>query len=316
MRALSVLLLVIGLNSAVLAQTPPTRQGSAAREAAVQDAGQSPAAQTPANPAAPGQAFPMEVDARDVRAQFEDLLRRYPPDLGRILKMDPTMLANQQYLAQYPAVQQFLAAHPEIIRNPSFYLQFVQLSYDYTRPTDPRSRALEIWNDTIEAIGVFFILVLISSMIAWLVKTVLNHRRWLRTSKVQTEVHNKLLDRFAGTNELLTYVQTPAGRRFLEATPIPVEAAGDRSVGAPLNRILWSVQAGIVLVIGGFGFQFVSGRVIDEVAQGLWTIGVLATTFGLGFIAAGAFSFIMSRRLGLLEPPPVRSTERGDSPAV
>lgn len=282
----------------------------------MQDAArQAPAGQAPANPAAPG-AFPVEVDARDVRAQFEDLLRRYPPDLGRILKMDPTMLANQQYLAQYPAVQQFLAAHPEISRNPSFYLQFVQLSYDYTRPTDPRSRALEIWNDTIEAVGVFFIVVFISSMIAWLVKTVLNHRRWLRTSRVQTEVHNKLLDRFAGTNELLTYIQTPAGRRFLEAAPIPVEAAADRSVGAPLNRILWSVQAGIVLVIGGIGFQFVSGRVIDEVAQGLWTIGVLATAFGLGFIAAGAFSFIMSRRLGLLEPAPLRGPERGDSPAV
>jgi hypothetical protein len=80
---------------------------------------------------------------------------------------------------------------------------------------------------------------------------------------------------------------------------------------------MWSVQAGIVLVIGGFGLQYVSRSVIEEVAQGLWTMGVLATAFGLGFIVAGAFSFIMSRRLGLLEPPaPPRGIERTDSSAI
>jgi hypothetical protein len=302
MRVLNVLLLAACFGSVGLAQTssPQGATGQAAQPA-------NPPAQVP---------LAVETDAREVRAQFEELLRKYPPDLGRILKMDPTMLANQQYLAQYPAVQQFLAAHPEIMRNPSFYLQFVQLAYDYTRPTDPRSQTLEMWNSTIESVGVFVIVVFISSMIAWLVKTILHHRQWVRTSKVQTEVHNKLLERFAGTNELLTYVQTPAGRRFLEAAPIPVEAANDKPMSAPLNRILWSVQAGIVLVIGGVGFQFVSGRVIEEVAQGMWTIGVLASAFGLGFILAGAFSFVMTRRLGLLDSPPLRNPERGDSPVI
>jgi hypothetical protein len=302
MRVLNALVLAVCFGSVAFAQSSPVRQ---------------PAAPPATPPPAPTMQVPaLETDAREVREQFEILLSRYPPEVGRILKMDPTMLNNEGYLAQYPAVQQFIAAHPEIIRNPGFYLEFVRQSFDYTRPTDPRSRALDIWDSTIESVGVFIILVFVSSMIAWLVKTVLNHRRWLRTSKVQTEVHNKLLDRFAGTNELLSYVQTPAGRRFLEAAPIPVEAQTDRPVAAPLNRILWSVQAGIVLVIGGFGFQYVSGQVIEEVAQGMWTVGVLASAFGLGFIVAGAFSYIMSRRLGLLEPPaaPWRD-ERSDSHA-
>jgi hypothetical protein len=303
MRVLNALLLIVCFGTVTMAQTAPARQPA------------TPTTVAPTQPVA-GQTVILDTDAREVRQQFEQLLSKYPPDLGRILKMDPTMLANQQYLAQYPAVQQFLGAHPEIIRNPSFYLQFVQLAYDYTRPVDPRSRAIEIWNDVVESIGVFFIVVFIASMIAWLVKTLLHHRRWLRTSKVQTDVHNKLLDRFAGTNELLTYVQTPAGQRFLEGAPLSIDAATERPVAAPLNRILWSVQAGIVLVIGGFGFQYVSGSVIDEVAEGLWTMGVLATAFGLGFIAAGAFSFIMSRRLGLLEPAPPRGLERPDTPAV
>jgi hypothetical protein len=307
MRVLLALLLAASFATVTYAQPQPSRQPTTPST--------SPATQVPARPTA--QSIALETDAREVRDQFALLLSKYPPELGRILKMDPTMLANEQYLAQYPSVQQFLAAHPEIVRNPAFYLGFVQLAYDYTRPVDPRSRALEIWNDVVESIGVFVIVVFISSMIAWLVKTLLNHRRWQRASRVQNEVHNKLLDRFTGTNELLSYVQSPAGQRFLEAAPIPVDAPADRPIAAPLNRIMWSVQAGIVLVIGGLGFQYVSGRVVEEVSQGMWTMGVLASAFGLGFIVAGAFSFIMSRRLGLLDPPaPPRGIERSDSTAV
>jgi hypothetical protein len=296
MRVLTTVLLTAVLGTGVLAQ-----------------GGQVPGSAQPA-PSAP---VALETDARQVREQLREILTRYPPEVGRILKMDPTMLSNQPYLAQYPALQQFLAAHPEIVRNPTFYLEFVRQGYDFTAPTDPRSRSFDLWSDFVESASVFVVLVFVSSMVAWLIRTLLHHRRWLRTSRIQTEVHHKLLDRFASTNELVSYVQSPAGRRFLEAAPIPVEAGTDRPVAAPLNRILWSVQAGIVLVIGGLGFQYVSGRVIEEVAQGMWTLGVLATSFGLGFIAAGAFSFVMSRRLGLLDPPaPLGEPERSDSSVV
>jgi hypothetical protein len=142
---------------------------------------------------------------------------------------------------------------------------------------------------------------------------VLNHRRWQRISKVQTEVHNKLLDRFAGTDELLAYVQTPAGRRFLEAAPIPLDDSGTQSFASPIGRILWSVQIGIVLAVGGLGFQFISGRVLPEVAEGLWVIGVLAVAFGVGFIVSAAASYVLSRRLGMLDPRvPLVTSDRGD----
>jgi hypothetical protein len=286
------------LSAALTAQT--TRPGPPA-----------PAAPPAVQPAAPA----LESDARQVREQLREVLLKYPPDLGRILKMDPTMMTNQQYLAQYPVLAQFLAAHPEIVRNPGFYFEFVRLTSDYTEPPmDRTDRAFQMWRGFMEAAGVLVIMGVVSAMIAWLVRTFLTHRKWLRTSKTQTEVHNKLLDRFAGTNELMLYVQTPAGRRFLEAAPIPVEGPAERAIAPPLNRILWSVQVGIVLVIGGLGFQYVSSNIIDEVAEGMWTIGVLAMAFGLGFVAAGIFSYVMSRRLGLLEPiAPHEPAGRSDS---
>jgi hypothetical protein len=101
----------------------------------------------------------------------------------------------------------------------------------------------------------------------------------------------------------MAYMQTPAGRRFLEAAPIPVEAA-PRTLGAPLGRILFSIQAGVVLAFGGFGLLYVSGQVIDEVAPGVFALGVLAIAFGAGFVVSAGIAYLLSQRLGLLEPAP------------
>ncbi len=75
-----------------------------------------------------------------------------------------------------------------------------------------------------------------------------------------------------------------------------------RPLGAPVSRILWSVQAGVVLAVAGLGLLFVSGRVIPEVAEALWVFGVLALALGLGFVFSAFVAYFISRRMGLFEP--------------
>jgi hypothetical protein len=66
--------------------------------------------------------------------------------------------------------------------------------------------------------------------------------------------------------------------------------------------MMWSVQVGVVVAVVGLGMLLVTGRVIPEVSEGLWLIGVLALALGLGFVLSAAVSYGLSRRLGLLEP--------------
>ena len=103
-------------------------------------------------------------------------------------------------------------------------------------------------------------------------------------------------------------MQTPAGRRFLESAPITLDPAS-RPLGAPLNRVLWSVQAGVVLALGGIGLLFISRRVIPDIAQGLWAIGILALALGAGFIVSAAIAYLLSSRLGLFDQ---RASSGGD----
>jgi hypothetical protein len=286
-------------------------------------------AQAPADPRRPANATAMppvtsDLDARTTREQLRELMERFPPDLARVLSMDPTLLRSEAYLAQYPALAQFLAAHPDVAHNPNYYFGFVRVEGgDWPQPSDARTESIRFMRNTMEWLGAFSFFVAGALLAGWFVRTFIDYRRWLRVSKTQTDVHNKLMERFSGTGDLLAYVQSPAGRRFLESAPIPLDP-GPRSLGAPLSRILWSVQAGVLFTMLGVGFEVVSRRVIPDVAEPMSVFAVLAVALGLGFIASGAVSYILSKRLGLFDPAPLsplaslveRAPERHDSSPV
>jgi hypothetical protein len=147
------------------------------------------------------------------------------------------------------------------------------------------------------------VFVVVSSLLIWLIRLVIDHRRWLRLSRVQTEMHTKLMDRLTSNDDLLAYIQSPTGRRFLESAPITLDGES-RPTGAPYGRILWSLQAGIVLVALGIGFWFVQNDVMPEIAEGFHILAVIAIALGAGFAASAFASYFISRRLGLLPSKP------------
>jgi hypothetical protein len=244
-----------------------------------------------------------EQDARETRADFENVLKRLPPTVGRVMRLDPSLMRNPAYLAPYPTLSAFLQAHPAVVQNPGYYLEHIEYEFWNPRePRDARSEAINIWKEMLQGFAILTVMSTVAFVLLWLVKTLVEYRRWYRTSKVQTEVHTKLLDRFSSNEDLMAYMQTPSGRRFLESAPLPVEGPA-RAMAAPLSRILWSLQAGVVLATGAIGVLFVSGRVLEEVAQPLFALGVLVLALGTGFIVSAAASFLLSRRLGLLDAP-------------
>ena len=232
-------------------------------------------------------------DAQQVRGELGDMLRRHPPSLGRVLALDSSLIGNDGFLEPYPDVKSFLAAHPEIGRNPRFYFG----DFETQRRDDSTA---EIWRNTMGDLMGFVAGGMAIGIVVWLIRTLVDYKRWSRMAKVQTEAHTKLLDRFTANEDLLRYIQTPAGSKFLESAPIPLDA-GPRSVGAPMGRILWSVQGGVVLLAAGIGLQFIASRA-TEAAQPLGAMGVLAIALGLGFMVSAAVSFLISRRMGLIEP--------------
>jgi hypothetical protein len=244
-------------------------------------------------------------NAEETRQRLREVIERYSPSLFEVFKHDPTLLRNEQYLASYPGLAAFLQQHPEVGHNPSFFVG--QPSWERNR--DPRTAGVDLWRHMMEALTIFAGFGLAASVLIWLIKTLIDYRRWLRLTRIQTEAHTKLLDRLTSNEDLMAYIQSPSGRRFLESAPIALDAAAQKTVSAPVSRILLSIQAGAVLACGGVGFLYASGRVIEEIAPGLFTIGVLAIAFGVWFFVSAILAYGLSERLGLLTTPGRPSTE-------
>jgi hypothetical protein len=230
----------------------------------------------------------------EVRNWFMAVLGDHPYDVSRVLKLDSTLLTNSEWLAKYPDIQQFVDRHPEIRRNPRFYLS--QLP-----PVGGNNSALD---EIVEMLAVFGGFALATFVVLWLIRTTIEQRRWNRLSRTQAEVHNKILDRFGSSEEVLAYMQSPAGTKFLESAPIAVQAEPQAPAQpAPFARVLRSIQIGVVVAVAALGMMLTSIRYTGETEHGLFGMGAIGFSVGAGFIASAIVSIVMSRRLGLWQGP-------------
>lgn len=244
-------------------------------------------------------------DAESTRTQLHDILRSYPRSVGEILRRDPSLMAKADYMAAYPQLAEFLGQHPEIPRNVEFYFE----GYGSWQggPVDPELEALGV---LLGGMAVFFAVGAIIAVFTWLVRAVIQHRRWLKASQVQADVHSKLMERMTTNEELLAYIQSPAGRRFLEAAPVMPQQESP-AINAPIGSIIWSMMAGIVLATVGAGFSVAATYITDDAQQAFTVVGVILLALGGGFMLASITAYVVSSRLGLFPPRAPRESETG-----
>ena len=231
------------------------------------------------------------------------VMRQYPPAVGEIIQRDPSLLQKPDYMSAYPALAAFVEQHPEVTRNPGFYFG----TYEY-RQRSSTDRAYNMMEDILGGLAGLTAGLMVLSVFIWLVRTIVDHRRWLRTSKVQVEMHTKLLDRLTTNEDLMAYAKSPAGSRFLESTPISLEAESRAS--APVGRIIWSMQAGIVLMALGGGLLWVQKDAIEEVRQGISVIQAIVGSVGVGLIVSAVVAYVVSGRLGILPAKKVEESAK------
>jgi len=247
----------------------------------------------------------LNADAGQIRNQLMGIFQQYPPSVREVLQLDPVLMSNANYLALYPKLAAFLSQHPEVAHNPVF---FIGLPENY----EPRSRNEESVGRSIsyiiEPLALASVVIVLFSILGWIIKGIMNHRRWLRVSKLQTDMQNKLLERFTSNEEMLAFIQTSAGQRFLESASVATEP-GPRTLSAPVGRILWSIQLGIVILVAGVGLEMVSYKLSNyaDAVTGFQVTGGIVIALGLGFILSALGSFMLSRRLGLMDPSPTPS---------
>jgi len=282
----------------------------------------------PARPAVAAATVPV-VSEKDFAVTQQELIQllRLSPTLTTVVAHDPSLLANQEYVSRNnPQLAQFLSAHPEIARNPEYYL-FTRLDGQGGRRDQALQRAVwpELNQSTYqpyqgesamqrfarELPPILGFACLLGALI-WLIRVLLENRRWSRIFKLQSEVHGRLIDKFSSNQELALYMETEAGKRFLEASPIPVNFEAEQRVPNAVARVLGPLQIGIVLVLLGAGF-FLLRNVGSDMNNPMLVLGTLALMPGLGFIISAGVTWVLATHLGLVPEGPA-APNRPDSP--
>ena len=249
-----------------------------------------------------------------VQRNQEELLRllRISPVLTSVVERDPSLLGNAEYVNHSnPELGKFLSDHPEIAKNPDFYLfngveghgaQRVQVlerkvwpeNNGGGPPEDPAYHMIE--NGVMPVVALFGGL----GAFVWLIQIWTANRRWQRIFKLQTEVHGKLIDRFGTSQELIQYMESESGKKFLQAAPLPVNFEGDQRVPSVIGRVLLPVQIGSVLTLLGIGLLFVRHSFTHALQSILLLSGIVILMPGLGFLLSAGITWLLAGRLGLM----------------
>jgi hypothetical protein len=259
-------------------------------------------------------AAPSEQETAEIQGQFLKLLR-LSPSLTSVVARDPSLLSDQAYVERNnPELAAFMAAHLDIAKNPDFYL-FSHLK----EGGDDREQALEraVWPDLVpqrdhqssaaevaDKMIPMVIVITIFTALVLIFRFIFESRRWNRTFKMQSEVHSRLIDKFSTSQELAAYMETEAGRRFLEAAPISTGASAGPFVPNVVARVLTPLQIGFVMVLLGIGFLLLRNVGDKDTAESMLITGTVMLMPGIGFILSAGATWAVAHRLGLMPDNP------------
>lgn len=236
-------------------------------------------------------------DANETRERLRDVLNQYPPTVREVLRIDTSLLSRPDYLATYPMLAAFLEQHPEVAHNPAFFIG----ESNYRDRNDPRTEGYRTLQNMTEHFMILLVVMTITTGLVYLVRTLAEQLRWQRAWRAQSTLNTKLIDRFSSSEELLAYLQSPAGKGLTEMPSLPQPSAY-RGMHAPLGRIFWSMQVGTVLMAAGAGLLFISSRINEDVRTAFFALGTFVLTVGVGFVVSSVISYFLSQRLGLIPP--------------
>jgi hypothetical protein len=139
-----------------------------------------------------------------------------------------------------------------------------------------------------ETIAIFAI---VFSNVAFIIIIIAWWRMRHRRMELQADLQAKLIDKFGSGAELVTFLQSPAGRQFVHGVQTGAVMVTQEKVIAGIRKsiILSFIGIGLIAIWGVSGAQWIS-----------W-FGLMFLALGLGYLAAALVSMRLSR--GQETPP-------------
>jgi hypothetical protein len=143
-----------------------------------------------------------------------------------------------------------------------------------------------------ETVAMVVVLPTLFGTIAYVLKSAIDGLRRSRQARMQVDLYSKMLDKFGGSQDFLAWLQSDAGKSFLETVPL------DKT--RPHGRIMTTVQAGIVLTALALAMLLLRMGLGSEAQEPLLVMGSLGLALGVGLLASAAATIGFSKKWGLI----------------
>ncbi len=128
-------------------------------------------------------------------------------------------------------------------------------------------------------------------MFGWIAWVIFSSLRRSKIAQIQADVQKVFLSRFNPVQDLLPYVGTEAGKKFLNSMSQESEI--------PYAYVVSCVRWGILLIFLGVTLSVL--HALKMVDRDPLVFGILAIALGVGCEVAAAVSYYIYRSLGLVE---------------
>lgn len=123
---------------------------------------------------------------------------------------------------------------------------------------------------------------------------ILGHQRRKLELQTQLELRNNILGKLSSAEDIAKLLASEGGRDFLQGE------TGETGKQDPAMQIIKSVKMGLIIFTSGLG------GVLATAATNSWNdppypISIVVTLLGVGFLAASAISYSLSKKFGILQ---------------
>jgi hypothetical protein len=136
------------------------------------------------------------------------------------------------------------------------------------------------------------------SMIGYVVQIAVTSWSRRQHLKAITTFNTHVLDRIGSATDFGAFAQTAAGAQLMRGL-----TAVEPPMTKPEQRILGSVQTGIVLLSLGLGLLYLARSSGLSYHDEFRVVGTIGLSLGIGFMLSAGISYRLSRALGLLHAP-------------
>lgn len=119
-------------------------------------------------------------------------------------------------------------------------------------------------------------------------------------AQIQAEVQSKLIERFQSAPELIEFLQSEPGQKFVTGVDATARVmTREKIIGGIRNAIIFSM----------LGIGFLALCISDEIRNDFMLfVGTMLLVLGLGFLIATFVSMKLSRSMGLINGKPAEPT--------